>query len=173
LSVLTEGRHFGGSVDDLVAVRAVSSLPVLRKDFIVGPAQVAESAALGADAVLLIAAALSDEELVELISATRDLGLAALVETHAEDELERALAARAEIIGVNSRDLETLHVDLDRALALVARLPASQVRVLESGLRNRDDVRRAEQAGADAVLVGEALMRSADPAAALRGLLGR
>ena len=173
LSVLTESRHFGGDLDDLRAVRAIASLPILRKDFIVDATQMAESRANGADAVLLIVAALSDAELTALLAAARDEGLAALVETHSDLDLERALAAGAGIIGVNSRNLETLQVDLDRALGVLGGIPGGTIRVLESGIRSRDDVRRAEEAGADAVLVGEALMRAADPAGKLQELLGR
>jgi indole-3-glycerol phosphate synthase len=174
LSVLTEGRHFGGALEDLIAVRAATGLPILRKDFIVDAAQVTESRAAGADAILLIAAGLTDAELAELLAAAREQGMAALIETHTERELERAIGAGAGVIGVNSRDLETLEVDLGRALALMARIPeGAGVRVLESGVRTSDDVLRAADAGADAVLIGEALMRANDPAAKLRELLGR
>jgi indole-3-glycerol phosphate synthase len=173
ISVLTDGRHFGGSIDDLRAARAVTSLPILRKDFIVDPVQIDESRSNGADAVLLIVAALKDAELEDLLAAARSEGLAALVETHSVQGLDRALAAGADIVGVNARNLETLGVDLDRALEIVARVPAGPIRVLESGIRTRDDVRRAEDAGADAVLVGETLMRSPDPAETVRELLGR
>jgi indole-3-glycerol phosphate synthase len=152
---------------------SAASLPILRKDFIVDAAQIAESRAYGADAVLLIVAGLSDVELNDLLAAARGAGLAALVETHSDRDLDRALAADADVVGVNSRNLETLEVDLDAALRILARVPPGPLRVLESGVRTRDDVRRAEEAGADAVLVGETLMRAADPAAKLRELLER
>ncbi len=173
VSVLTESRHFGGHIDDLHAVRAISSLPILRKDFIVDATQIDRSRASGADAILLIVAGLADSELTDLLAAARANGLAALVETHSDRDLDRAVAAGADVIGVNSRNLETLQVDLDRAIEVLARVPTGLVRVLESGVRTRQDVRRAEDAGADAVLVGETLMRAPDPAAKLRELLGR
>ena len=145
--------------------------PVLRKDFIVHPAQILEARANGADAVLLIVAAVSEAELGGLLACAADLGMAALVECHAEDEVERAVASEAPVIGVNSRDLETLQVDLTRGLELLGRVPADRARVLESGVTARGDVARAEAAGADAVLVGETLMRAAEPAARIRELL--
>ena len=173
VSVLTEPWHFGGSVDDLREARVRTGLPILRKDFIVHPCQVVEARMAGADAVLLIAAVLSTEELEELSDAAERLGMSSLVETHTPEDLARALGSRARIVGVNSRDLETLDVDLDRALALLADVPSGPVRVLESGVSTRSHVRRAEEAGADAVLVGEALMRAADPERMLRQLAGR
>ncbi len=173
LSVLTDARHFGGSLDDLVAARAATGLPILRKDFIVDVRQIEEARAAGADAVLLIAAALQDAELVDLASAAADLGLASLVEAHSAEEIERAASAGARIVGVNSRDLETLRVDLGRALSLLPRVPSGILRVLESGVSTRDDVVRAADAAVDAVLVGEALMRAPDPVAKLTELLGR
>src|SRR5207247_4743107 len=171
ISVLTEGRHFGGTLADLRLVRSHTALPMLRKDFIVHPAQTLEARANGADAVLLIVAAVTDAELLGLLAAAGDLGMGALVECHTEDEVVRAAASGAPVIGVNSRDLETLEVDLARGLDLVGRVPVDRVRVLESGVTTRDDVARAEAAGADAVVVGEALMRSAEPAARIRELL--
>jgi len=173
ISVLTEPRHFGGSLADLRAVRRHTTLPVLRKDFIVHPGQVIEARAEAADAVLLIAAALSELELDELRTVAEELGMSAVVEAHTPADLGRALGAGARIVGVNARDLESLEVDLDAALALAGSVPPGRVVVAESGLRSREDVLRAERAGAHAVLVGEALMRSADPAAAVRELLGR
>ncbi|HXY72518.1 MAG TPA: indole-3-glycerol phosphate synthase TrpC [Actinomycetota bacterium] len=172
ISVLTEPRHFDGTIADLRLVRAHTALPVLRKDFIVHPSQILEARANGADAVLLIVAALSDAEIRGLLESADDLGMAALVETHTEEEARRAVDGGARVIGVNSRDLESLEVDLDHALGVLAELPPDRVRVLESGVGTRGDVERAAGAGADAVLVGEALMRAADPAAALRELLG-
>jgi indole-3-glycerol phosphate synthase len=173
LSVLTETKHFGGTLEDLVAARAATDLPILRKDFIVDVSQVVEARSAGADAVLLIAAALQPPELRDLSVAAAELGLAALVETHSPQDVDRAMAAGARIVGVNSRDLETLEVDLERALAAIAEVPRGVIRVLESGVSSRDDVLRAADAGADAVLVGEALMRSSRPEAKLRELLGR
>ena len=173
VSVLTEPRHFGGSIADLRAVRGRTTLPVLRKDFIVHPAQVLEARANGADAVLLIAAALTDSEIVSLQETAEDLGMDALVEAHTEDEVGRAVGVGSRVVGVNSRDLESLEVDLDRALGLLALVPGDRLRVLESGVGTREDMDRAESAGADAVLVGEALMRAGDPAAKLGELMGR
>ncbi len=173
LSVLTEPRHFDGSLADLRAARSATSLPVLRKDFLVHPVQLIEARAEGADAVLLIAAALSDAELKAMLAAAGDLGLGVVLETHAERDLERALASEARVIGVNARDLETLEVDLERALALARRLPSDRLALLESGISTREHVERALEAGARAVLVGEALMRSADPAGAIRELRGQ
>lgn len=172
ISVLTEARSFGGSLSDLRAVHATVGLPVLRKDFLVHPAQLIEARAHGADAALLIAAALSENELEAMTAAAADLGLGALVETHSDLDLERALAAGARVIGVNSRDLETLEVDAERALALVRRVPEDRVAVVESGIATRGQVVLAAEAGASAVIVGEALMRAADPGAKLRELLG-
>src|SRR5581483_11171529 len=173
LSVLTAPRHFDGSLADLRAARSATSLPVLRKDFLVHPVQLIEARAQGADAVLLIAAALSDAELKAMLAAAGDLGLGVVLETHAERDLERALASEARVIGVNARDLETLEVDLERALALARRLPSDRLALLESGISTREHVERALEAGARAVLVGEALMRSADPAGAIRELRGQ
>jgi indole-3-glycerol phosphate synthase len=170
VSVLTEGEHFDGALADLRAVHLSVRLPVLRKDFLVHPAQVIESRVEGADAVLLIAAALFEHELKAMLAAAQDLGMGALVEVHSEDDLDRALATDAEVVGVNARDLETLDVDPDRALRLLARVPADRVAVLESGISTREQVERAIEAGAGAILVGEALMRADDPAAKLHEL---
>jgi indole-3-glycerol phosphate synthase len=172
VSVLTESRHFDGSLADLRAVHLATSLPVLRKDFLVHPAQLMEARVEGADAVLLIVAALSDHELDAMLAAADDLGLGTLVEAHTADDLERALATSAKVVGVNARDLETLEVDVERGLALVERVPPDRIAVAESGISDRAHVERAAAAGARAVLVGEALMRAADPAAKLRELLG-
>jgi indole-3-glycerol phosphate synthase len=146
---------------------------VLRKDFLVHPSQVIEARSHGADAVLLITAALSDDELAAMLAVARDLGMGTLVETHADDELDRALMSGAEIIGVNARDLESLEVDVVRARERLRRIPADRVAVFESGVRTRDDVVAAVAAGASAILVGEALMRAADPRAAARELIAR
>jgi indole-3-glycerol phosphate synthase len=172
VSVLTEARHFDGSLLDLQAARRAVSLPVLRKDFVVHPAQVIEARAAGADAVLLIASAVSETELKALLASAIDLGLGALVEAHREEDLDRALATEAELIGVNARDLETLEMHPDRALALLRRIPRDRLAVAESGVGTRADVERVVQAGANAILVGEALMRAEDPAAKLRELRG-
>jgi indole-3-glycerol phosphate synthase len=172
VSVLTEPRHFDGSLADLREVHLATSVPVLRKDFLVHPAQVMEARVEGADAVLLIAAALSELELKAMLAAAEDLGLGALVEAHAEEDLEKALAADAKVVGVNARDLETLEVDVDGALAMLRRVPDDRIAVAESGLTSREQVERAVEAGARAVLVGEALMRAVDPGAKLRELRG-
>jgi indole-3-glycerol phosphate synthase len=172
ISVLTEPKHFGGSLLDLQTARRAVALPVLRKDFVVHPSQVIESRAAGADAVLLIAAAVGDPELRALLAATADLGLGALVEAHSDEDLDAALATDAEAIGVNARDLETLDVDAERGLALLRRVPADRVAVFESGIATHAQVERAVEAGARAVLIGEALMRADDPASKLRELRG-
>jgi indole-3-glycerol phosphate synthase len=172
ISVLTEPRHFDGSVLDLQAARRAVGLPILRKDFLIHPSQVIESRAVGADAVLLIPAAVTDPELKALLASAADLGLAALVEVSGEEDLSRALDTDAELIGVNARDLESLEVDLDRALALLRRIPDDRFAVAESGLSTREQVERAVDAGARALLIGEALMRADDPAAKLRELRG-
>jgi indole-3-glycerol phosphate synthase len=172
ISVLTEPTRFDGALADLRAVRLSVDLPVLRKDFLVHPAQVIESRAAGADAVLLIAAALSELELKAMLAVANDLGLGALVETHSVDDLAKALATEAPVVGVNARDLETLEVDVEWALAMLPDVPSDRVAVLESGVSTREDVERAIDAGARGVLVGEALMRSADPGATIRSLRG-
>jgi indole-3-glycerol phosphate synthase len=172
ISVLTEPRHFDGTLADLRAVRTAVGLPVLRKDFLIDPSQVIESRAAGADAVLLIAACVSSAELAALIRTAEDLGMSALVETHAAPDLDKALEAGARIVGVNARDLETLEVDRARALAALRRVPQDRIAVLESGIRTRADVEAALRAGASAILVGEALMRVDDPARAIAELLG-
>ena len=172
ISVLTEPTWFDGALADLRAVRLAVGLPVLRKDFLVLPAQVIESRAAGADAVLLIAAALSELELKGMLAVAADLGLDALVETHSEEDLAKALATDAPVIGVNARDLETLEVDVERALAMLPDVPSDRLVVLESGVATREDVERAIDAGAGAVLVGETLMRSPDPGVTIRSLRG-
>jgi indole-3-glycerol phosphate synthase len=172
MSVLTEPHHFGGSLDDLAAARAACDLPLLRKDFLVDEYQLLEARAAGADAVLLIAAALGQDRLAQLIAVASELGMDALVEVHDEDEVEAAVAAGAEVIGVNNRDLRSLEVDLETSFRLLADIPAGTVVVAESGIRRRGDVARLEEAGVDAILVGEALMDAEDPVAAARALLG-
>ena len=173
ISVLTDEEFFGGSEHDLRRARASVPLPVLRKDFIVDEYQVYESAWLGADALLLIVRILSEEELRVLLDLTRRCGLFALVETHDENEIARAVACGARIIGVNSRNLDTFEVNLDTALRLKERIPKECVAVAESGIRTRADVERLEAAGYDAVLIGETLMRASDPGRKLAELLGR
>jgi indole-3-glycerol phosphate synthase len=171
ISVLTEPRHFNGSLADLRLVRRSVQVPVLRKDFLVHPAQIVEARVEGADAVLLITAALSDLELRDLLEVAEDVGVEALVEAHSQEDLDRALDAGAQVVGVNARDLETLEVDVERALGLLDRIPAGRVRVMESGIATGEQARRAADAGADAILVGEALMRAADPGALIAELL--
>jgi indole-3-glycerol phosphate synthase len=170
LSVLTDNEFFGGSAEDLAEARAAVELPVLRKDFTVSAADVCDARLMGADALLLIVGALSQGELAELLQLARHLGLDALVEVHDEAEAEQALSAGAEMVGVNQRDLVTFSVDTDRAVRVSAALPGTVVRVAESGIRTRDDVRRLADAGFDAVLVGEALVTASDPGAALASL---
>ena len=172
ISVLTDVDFFGGSVADLAAARQASGLPVLRKDFTVQEADVADARLMGADAVLLIAAALSDAELAACAALAEELGLAALVEVHDEEELARALHAGALLVGVNQRDLRTFEVDHERACAMAARIPPGVVAVAESGIRDAEDARRLADAGYDAILVGETLMRAADRPAQLRQLVG-
>lgn len=172
LSVLTDGPFFGGNLGDLQAARAATALPILRKDFIVDRYQILEARAAGADAILLIVAALTDAELRELLAYGRDLGLGMLVEAHEDSEVTRAVDAGADLVGINNRDLHTFDVDHDLAIRLRPLVPASSVVVAESGIRDASDVARLRAAGIDAMLVGETLMRAADPGTALRGLLG-
>src|ERR1700722_11975232 len=172
LSVLTDVEFFGGSRADLTLARQASGLPVLRKDFTVQEADVADARLMGADAVLLIAAALSDVELEACAARAAELGLAALVEVHDGEELARALGAGAGLIGVNQRDLRTFQVDHERARALGARIPPGVLAVAESGIRDGADARRLAEAGYDAILVGETLVRAEDRPAQLRELIG-
>ncbi|MDO5501747.1 MAG: indole-3-glycerol phosphate synthase TrpC [Actinomycetia bacterium] len=163
ISVLTEQRRFGGSLADLDAVRAVVQAPVLRKDFIVTDYQVHEARAHGADLVLLMASALDQDDLTRLNTLVTDLGMTALVEVHDEEETQRAIDLGAPLIGINARNLKTLAVDPGTFERLVADLPADRVRVAESGILEVADARRYAEAGADVILVGEALVRAADP----------
>ncbi|HVL30810.1 MAG TPA: indole-3-glycerol phosphate synthase TrpC [Solirubrobacteraceae bacterium] len=173
LSILTEGPNFGGSLDDLREARAASGLPILRKDFIVDAYQLYESAAAGADAVLLIVAALEPRMLRELHDEARALDLDVLVEVHDEEELECALErVDPDVIGINNRNLEDFSVDVQRTFELLADIPAGKTVVSESGFRARDQLDELERVGVDGVLVGESLMRSPDPEAALRALSG-
>jgi indole-3-glycerol phosphate synthase len=171
ISVLTEPTFFDGSLDHLRAVRAVAPLPILRKDFIVSEYQIVEAKAAGADAILLIVAALTAVELRSLASFATSHGLDALVEVHSADELSTALDAGAAIIGVNNRNLRTLTVDVAASEALIVRIPKDVISVSESGLRTSDDLLRLRQMGYRAFLIGERFMTAADPGAALRELL--
>ncbi len=172
LSILTEPFHFGGSLDDLRAARAVTDLPVLRKDFIVDRYQLYESAAAGADAILLIVAALDPDNLYELLREARALDLDALVEVHGERELEVALDVEADILGINNRDLADFSVDIERTYELLSDIPAGKTVVSESGFSTRDQLDDLERVGVDAVLIGETLMRAGDVEDACRRLTG-
>lgn len=171
LSVLTDRDFFDGSGEDLRRARAAVKIPVLRKDFLIDPLQVAEARDWGADAVLLIAAMLDAASLSRMLAATAALGMEALVEVHDADELSLALACGAQIIGVNNRDLASLTIDLSTAESLLPRVPPGILRVAESGIGGPHDCARMRAAGADAVLVGTALMRAEDPGLALEALL--
>jgi indole-3-glycerol phosphate synthase len=172
LSVLTEERYFLGSLEDLKTVRAAVGLPVLRKDFILEEYQIYESVAAGADALLLIVAALSDEDLRSSLELCHGLQIAPLVEVHDEAEVERALAVGAKIIGVNNRNLKTLEVNLQTSLRLRAGIPAGIIAVSESGIKTPEDLRLIAEAGYHAVLIGERFMTAADPGRALREMVG-
>lgn len=173
ISVLTDAPYFQGALAHLEAIRAAVALPLLRKDFVIDPYQIYEARAAGADAILLIAAALPDAgRLREYRLLAADLGMAALVEVHTAAELELAVASGAEIIGINNRDLRTFQTSLDVTLALAPRVPPAALLVSESGIATRADCQRLAAAGAHAVLVGESLMRQPDPGAALGQLLG-
>jgi indole-3-glycerol phosphate synthase len=173
VSILTEERHFGGSLDDLREARAASVLPILRKDFVVDPYQVYESAVAGADALLLIVAALDDDDLALLHREALGLDLDVLVEVHDEDELERALeVVDADVIGINNRDLADFSVDVERTYELLSDVPAGKTVVSESGFHTREQLDDLERVGVDAVLIGEGLMRAADIEAACRALTG-
>lgn len=173
LSVLTDEPNFGGSLDDLRTARAASSLPILRKDFIVDPYQVYESAAFGADAILLIVAAVEPEELARLHREAVDLDLDVLVEVHNEEELETALEVLdPQVIGINNRDLTDFSVDVERTYELLADVPAGKTVVSESGFYTREQLDELERVGVDAVLIGETLMRAPDVEAACRDLSG-
>ena len=172
VSILTEPRHFGGSSDDLAAVRAHVDLPILKKDFHVDPIQLVEARVLGASAALLIARALHPDRLVDLVDEGRALGLELLVEVRDEEELETAIRSKATIVGVNNRNLETLVIDPATSDRLIPRVPPALVAVAESGVQSRSDVERYAAIGADAVLVGSVLSASADPRRATRDLTG-
>lgn len=172
LSILTDGPYFGGSLDDLKAARAAVALPVLRKDFILDPWQVFESRAAGADCILLIMAALSNAQARELEDAAIELELDVLVEVHDAAELERALGLRTPLLGINNRNLKTLHTDLETTLTLTPMVPVDRILVAESGIRGNADARRLAGVGAHCLLVGEHLLRQPDIAAATRELIG-
>jgi indole-3-glycerol phosphate synthase len=170
LSVLTDKNFFQGSLHDLEAARAAVSLPVIRKDFTIDPLQIFEAAAHGADAILLIAAILTTAQLQQFRELAAQLGLAALVEVHDAEELKKAIASGAEIIGVNNRNLDTFEVSLETSISLSAQMPASVMRVSESGIFTRSDIQLLQSAGFHAFLVGESLMKAANPTDALKAL---
>jgi indole-3-glycerol phosphate synthase len=172
ISVLTDQQFFGGLIDDLVAVRQATRLPILRKDFIIDPVQIYEAAIAGADAVLLIVAALDDELLSKLRATAEDeLGLDAVVEVHTSAELDRAMAAGATIIGVNNRDLRSFQTSLETSERLIAQAPRDRILISESGLQDAKSLRRLQSLGFRGFLIGEALMRSPDPERSLRDLI--
>jgi indole-3-glycerol phosphate synthase len=173
VSVLTEQRRFGGSLADLISVRSEIDIPILRKDFMVDEYQFFEARAAGADVVLLIVAALSKHQLKDYYDLATELGMAVLVETHTHQEIEDAMAIDPRIIGVNARNLKTLEIDLAAFSQLIPEIPSTIIRVAESGISARSEVEIAQSAGAQAILVGETLVKSGDPAAAIDQLLGR
>jgi indole-3-glycerol phosphate synthase len=170
LSVLTDRAFFKGSAADLQAARSACSLPVLRKDFLIDPYQVHESRAMGADCVLLIAACLATEQMLELERVAHGAGMAVLVEVHDAEELERALKLHTPLLGINNRDLKTFETRLETTLGLLARVPQDRLVVTESGILSASDVARMRAAGVEAFLVGEAFMRAPEPGEALQGL---
>ena len=172
LSVLTDRQFFQGAPEHLLAARGACALPVLRKDFVIEPYQVFESRALGADCILLIAACLSVDEMLELERIATALGMAVLAEVHDAEELERALSLKTPLIGINNRNLRTFETRLETTLNLLSRVPKERIVVTESGILGGTDVKRMRDAGVETFLVGEAFMRSSDPGAALRELFG-
>lgn len=172
VSVLTDREFFGGSDADLVSIRREVGLPLLRKDFIIDTSQIFESRMLGADAILLIARILSEGSLKSFLEIAGSLGLSALVEVHDRADVEKALKAGAEIIGINNRDLATFSTDIQVTLDLLGVIPPGKIVVSESGINSKDDIRLLASAGAQAFLIGEALVKEADPAAKLRELMG-
>jgi indole-3-glycerol phosphate synthase len=172
LSILTDQEFFGGDDSDLQAARAAVELPTIRKDFTIDEYQIHEARAIGADAVLLIVRILTNDEIRSLVKISSDLGMAALVETHTGQELDRALHCGAKIIGVNSRDLDTFEVNVDKTLEMKRQIPSYCVAVAESGIHTRADVEGVATAGYDGMLVGEALMRADNPGRKLAELLG-
>jgi len=173
MSVVTDHDYFGGRLADLTQVGEVVEIPVLRKDFLLEEIQIVEARAAGADAVLLIARILDDERLKGLRERAEDLGMAALVETHDRDEVERALKSGASVLGINNRDLKTFEARIDVTLEMAREVPPSVVLVSESGIRTPTDVERLGQAGVDAILVGEAILREDDPGEAASRLVGQ
>lgn len=173
VSVLTEQRRFGGSLADLVAVRSEIEIPILRKDFMVDEYQFFEARAAGADVVLLIVAALSKNQLKDYYDLATELGMAVLVETHTQQEIEDAMEIEPRIIGVNARNLKTLEINLDAFTQLIPEIPSSIIRIAESGISARSEVELAQSAGAQAILVGETLVKAGNPRAAIDQLLGR
>ena len=173
VSVLTESRKFGGSLADLAAVRSAVNIPILRKDFMVDEYQIFEARAYGADIILLIVAALSDQQLSEYFALAKSLEMQVLVETHTLDEVERALLLDPEIIGVNARDLTTLKIDLDAFDRLAKAIPQGIVKVAESGITSLQDVISYRNSGAEAILVGEALVKDGDPAQMIQNFINR
>lgn len=173
VSVLTEERRFGGTLADLISVRSEIDIPILRKDFMVDEYQFLEARAAGADVVLLIVAALSKNQLKDYYDLATELGMAVLVETHTHQEIEDAMEIEPRIIGVNARNLKTLEIDLNAFAELIPEIPSSIIRVAESGISARSEVEIAQGAGAQAILVGETLVKSGDPCAAIDQLLGR
>jgi indole-3-glycerol phosphate synthase len=173
LSVLTDEQFFQGSLHNLELASCATHIPCLRKDFIIDEFQLSEARACRADAILLIVAALTQEELLELHRRARELQLDVLCEVHAAAELDRALAAGCDLIGINNRDLHTFQVDLNTSLQLVTRVPADVIKVAESGIESADGIARLRDAGFDAFLIGESLMRAVRPGEALRDLLGK
>jgi indole-3-glycerol phosphate synthase len=171
LSVLTDEKHFQGSLEDLESARGTVGLPVLRKDFTIDPYHIHQAAAHGADAILLIAAILSERHMRDFRELAERYGMAALVEVHDEEELEPAVASGARLIGVNNRNLHTFEVSLETSVRLSEKIPAGVVRVAESGIHSLDDVKRLSAVGYQAFMVGEHLMRSGDPAGAIRALV--
>ena len=172
VSVLTDEPFFRGTLQDLACVKAIVSLPVLRKDFILDPYQVYETRRWGADAILLIAAVLDDQTLQDLLALSKELGLHPLTEVHTAEELNRAVTAKASIVGINNRDLKTFRVSLETTFLLLPKIPPDRVVVSESGITGRTEVDRLEGAGVDAILVGEGLLRAPDVAERTRELLG-
>lgn len=172
ISVLTDETFFEGKKEYLSGIRGRVSLPLLRKDFIIDPCQLCETRIIGADAVLLIAAILDDAKLGYMIEMAESLGIASLVEVHSGEELARAVAAGAGIIGINNRNLQTFHVDLNTTLELVSRIPEGRIMISESGIETREDIERLMSNGVHVFLVGETLMRAPDVGARLRELLG-
>ena len=173
LSVLTDGPHFQGSIQDMQQARAAVPMPVLRKDFILEPWQVYESRAIGADCILLIMAALTDAEAIELEGIARALDLDVLVEVHDRRELDRALGLQTPMIGINNRNLKTLQTDIETTIELAPHVPPGKILITESGIRSHDDLKRLAAVGAHCLLVGESLLRQPDIEAATRALLGK